>query len=66
MANQAFVFLYLFSHCTNPSPCAVSKAMAEDASIQPISYAQKNEEESEFQKIKRRLSMKVQSWVGLG
>ena len=40
--------------------------MAEDASIQPISYAQKNEEESEFQKIKRRLSMKVQSWVGLG
>ena len=34
-------------------------AMAEDHSIQPISYA-KAPEESEFEKIKRRLSMKVQ------
>ncbi len=34
-------------------------AMAEDCGIQPISYYKKTEAETEFQKIKRRLSMKV-------
>ncbi len=35
--------------------------LADDTSIQPISYARKESsaEETEFQKIKRRLSMKV-------
>ncbi len=35
-------------------------AVADDCSIQAISYHKKPVEESEFQKIKRRLSMKVQ------
>jgi hypothetical protein len=34
-------------------------AMAEDCGVQPISYYRKTEAETEFQKIKRRLSMKV-------